>query len=226
MFDTSNPNILQKKITAFVFLCIPFFLNDFSNIFFSYDYRLWLAIEYTAKAWVLGYVGYLVLNKTISFADLGLKRVRLPQFIFWTILMCVAGLFLDQVGGRFWTSILPNTRLGNYPNISNPVLYQVDLYIGLFLFTGVVEEIIFRGLAFTILSKKYRSMGKVFLISSLLFGLIHWSLGLNAIFNTAIIGMVFMVVMWRTGSVLPLILAHFIVDYVDFSGLGKFLSLS
>ncbi len=203
-------------------LCLPFFLNDFNNIFFSHDYRLWIAIEYSVKTWVLAYGVYLVLNKTISFEDVGLKRIALPKFIFWTIFMSLAGFFLDQIGGRFWTSILPNTRLGNYPTISNPFLYQADLYLGLFLFTGVVEEIIFRGLAFTVLSENYKSTWKVFLISTLLFGLIHWSLGLNAIFNTAIIGMVFMIVMWSTGSVLPLILAHFIIDYVDFSGLGKF----
>jgi len=44
-------------------------------------------------------------------------------------------------------------------------------------------------------------------------------LGLHAIVNTAIIGAVFMVVMWRTGSVVPTIISHFIVNYVSFSGM-------
>jgi len=52
----------------------------------------------------------------------------------------------------------------------------------------------------------------------LAFGLIHWSLGLSAIVHTAIIGNVFMVCVWKTGSVLPTIIAHFWVNYVAFSG--------
>jgi hypothetical protein len=38
------------------------------------------------------------------------------------------------------------------------------------------------------------------------------------IVNTALIGAVFMLSVWRTGSALPASVAHFEVDYLDFTG--------
>ena len=83
---------------------------------------------------------------------------------------------------------------------------------------ALVEEVIFRGLYFTLLSRYFPSRSVVFAISALAFGLIHWSLGLSAIVHTAMIGAAFMICIWKTGSVLPTIFAHFFVNYVAFSG--------
>lgn len=216
MFDVQ---VQRKRAVAFLLLCAPFFLNDFSNIFLYNNYKAWLAVDYIfVKALVLGYVFYLLRKNILTYKDLGVIGLRFKTFLFWTVLMSVAGLVLDQVGGRFWASVLPKTSLGNLPSISNPLLYNIDLYIGL-VFVGIVEEIIFRGLAFTILYENFNSVPKALGLSSVVFGLIHWSLGINAIISTAIIGSVFMIALWRTKSVFPLIAAHFIVDHVAFSGL-------
>jgi len=101
--------------------------------------------------------------------------------------------------------------------IPDPLVNQVDLYVGLAL-VGLVEEVIFRGLYFTVLSAHLGSRAAVFLVCAFAFGLIHWSLGVSAIAHTAIIGAVFMICVSRTGSVLPTIVAHFFVNYVAFSG--------
>ena len=213
------PENNKKRILAFMVCCAPFFLNDLANIFLYRNYMAWLAVDYVfVKAFLLGFIFYLLRKKIITFEDLGLKAIKLPEFLFWTVLMIIAGLFLDQIGGRFWASVIPGTALGKFPVIANPALYRLDLYLGLF-FVGFTEEIIFRGLAFRVLYENFKSLPKVFIISSLIFGLIHWSLGINVIINTAIIGAVFMIALWRTKSVWPLIIAHFIVDYVAFSGL-------
>jgi hypothetical protein len=133
-------------------------------------------------------------------------------------LIAVLGIALDQVGWRFFERILPNTRLGGMPRIPVPWVDKFDLFFGL-LCVGILEEVIFRGLAFSYFRKYSRSTAFVFFATSVIFGLIHWSLGIHAIVNTAIIGAVFMVVMWRTGSVVPTIIAHFFVNYVAFSGM-------
>ena len=132
--------------------------------------------------------------------------------------MSTVGILLDQFGSRFFAVLLPDTRLGGMPTITNPLLDQIDLYLGLAL-VAVVEEVIFRGLYFTVLSRHIPSRLAVLTVSAVTFGLIHWSLGLSAIVNSAIIGAVFMICIWRTGSVLPTIVAHFFVNYVAFSGL-------
>ena len=53
--------------------------------------------------------------------------------------------------------------------------------------------------------------------------LIHWSWGSYAIINTSILGAVFMVCMWRTGNILPLIVAHLLINYIGISGINIFL---
>ena len=203
----------------FGLLATPFFLNDFSNIFIS-GYKTWLAIDYIfVKFLPTVLIVYLLQTKKLHLDDLGLKMPTLPQLVGWTVLMAVIGIALDQVGWRFFEKVLPDTRLGGMPWIPVPWVGKFDLFFGL-LCTGILEEgIIFRGLAFTYFRKSSRSTAFVFVATALVFGLVHWSLGIHAILNTAIVGAVFMVVMWRTGSVVPTIIAHFFVNYVAFSGM-------
>ena len=210
----------NKRVILYLLICVPFFLNDFSNIFLYDHYKLWLLIDYVfTKILILGYVFYLLHKGVFSCHDLGLRGLKLKDFLFWTVFMSVVGLFFDQIGGKIFELILPITQLGNFPKISNSFIYKIDLYGGLIL-VGFVEEIVFRGIAFTVLYEKFNSIFKVFIFSSVIFGLIHWSLGVGSIINTTIIGLVFMVARWRTKSIFPLVLAHFIVDYVVFSGVN------
>lgn len=198
-------------------LTLPFLLNDFSNIFVR-DYRAWLTIDYLfVKAFPIAVVLHLLRSKKLTCSDLGFRRLRFGRFLIWTFAMTVAGIFLDQFGSRFFARLLPDTRMGGMPPITNPLVNQVDLYVGLAL-VGLVEEVIFRGLYFTVFSAHLRSRAAVFLVCALAFGLGHWSLGISAIAHTAIIGAVFMGCVSRTGSVFPTIVAHFFVNYVAFSG--------
>lgn len=198
-------------------LTLPFLLNDLANIFVR-DYRVWLAIDYAfVKALPLAVILYFLRVRRISFSDLGIQGLRFGRFLGWTFTMTILGVILDQFGSRFFASLLPDTRLGGMPPITNALVNQIDLYLGLAL-VAVVEEVIFRGLYFTLLSRYFPSRIIVFAISASAFGLIHWSLGLSAIAHTAVIGAVFMICIGKTGSVLPTIVAHFFVNYVAFSG--------
>jgi len=208
----------SNKLALFALFVAPFILNDFANIFIE-NFRVWLAIDYlSVKAFPLVLIVHLLRTKKIALSDLGLKMIAPSQLVLWTIVMAVIGTAIDQVGWRFFENVLPSTKLGGIPRIPTPWLDRVDLYFGL-ICVGIFEEVIFRGLAFKVFRALVKSTTTLFLITALLFGFIHWSLGLHAIVNTAIIGAVFMVVMWRTGSVVPTIISHFIVNYVSFSGM-------
>ncbi len=54
------------------------------------------------------------------------------------------------------------------------------------------------------------------MVSSLLFGLMHWSRGLNIIIVAGLWAIVPMYVMVRTGSVVPALIAHYVTDFVAF----------
>jgi uncharacterized protein len=213
---SKNGNLRQDTVILAV-LTLPFLLNDFSNIFVR-DYRLWLVIDYVfVKAFPIAVVIRLLRSKKLTFSDLGLRRIGVGRFLIWTIAMTFVGTILDQLGSRFLAQLLPDTRMGGMPPITNPLVNQVDLYVGL-AFVALVEEVVFRGLYFTALSAHLGNLAAVFLVSASAFGLIHWSLGISAVAHTAVIGAVFMVCLWRTGSAYPTIAAHFFVNYVAFSG--------
>lgn len=209
---------LRQDAIVIGVLTLPFLLNDFANILVK-DYRVWLAIDYVfVKAFPSAVILYLLRTRRLSYQDFGIRRLPFGRFIVWTVSMTVVGIVLDQFGSRFFARLLPDTRLGGMPPITDPLVNQIDLYLGLAL-VGILEEVIFRGLYFSVLSRYFASKVTVFTVSALTFGLIHWSLGLSAIAHTAIIGAVFMTCVWKTGSVLPTVVAHFLVNYVAFSGI-------
>lgn len=84
------------------------------------------------------------------------------------------------------------------------------------LTAGVTEEIIYRGFLIFSLSYLFPSftIWLVIIISSLLFGLAHTYQGVIGVIRTAIIGILFSGLYIGLGSILPLIVFHFLIDYV------------
>ena len=200
-------------LKAFAVLAAPFYINDFANIWIA-DFAAWLAIDYLLKAFVLAAAGIMLARGTLTWRGLGLVKIGPARFIGWTAAMTAIGLILDQYayGLLEW---LPSWKLGGYPGKPGTWLYTFDLWFGLAL-VALTEELVFRGLAWNALKPVLQSTAAVYAASALLFGLIHWSLGLPAIIVTALIGAVFMVCIHRTGSIWPVAAAHFIVNLVYF----------
>ena len=122
---------------------------------------------------------------------------------------------MEQLGAPLLERFLPSLRLAFVPWDNTSPLFVLDCFVGVAL-VALCEETIFRGLACTVLKDRFKSPVAFYLATSVTFGLIHWSLGLPAVLNAAIIGGLFMPVMVRTGSVWPQIAAHFLVDFVFF----------
>lgn len=203
------------KLTALAVLAAPFALNDFANIYVE-DFALWLAIDYfLVKGFVIAAAWAMLRRGVFSWADLGFVRLAPRPFAAWTLVMSAAGLILDQYayGLLEW---LPTWKLGGYPGEPGTWLYTFDLWFGLAL-VALTEEYVFRGLAWNALRPRLGVVA-AYAAASLLFGMIHWSLGLPAIIVTALIGAVFMACVHRTGSILPTLAAHFVVNLVYFWG--------
>jgi hypothetical protein len=194
-------------------LAAPFYINDFANIWIT-DFAAWLAIDYLLKAFVLAAAGVMAARGILTRRDLGLVKVSPGSFIAWIAAMAAIGLVLDQYayGLLEW---LPSWKLGGYPGEPGTWLYAFDLWFGLAL-VAFTEELVFRGLAWNALRSRFSSTAAVYAAAALLFGLIHWSLGLPAIIVTALIGAAFMLCVHRTGSIWPVVVAHFVVNLVYF----------
>lgn len=207
----------QSLMGLYAVLAVPFLLNDIANIFVT-DYRVWIGIDYTfVKALPIVILVWAAARGMVRPEDLGLQRLTPALFVFYALGMSVAGILLDTWGLAFFESLAPGGKLGSVPVMEGTALGAVDATIGLF-FVGVVEEIIFRGLAWTAIMRATGAPGVAVGLSALVFGAIHWSLGPAAVANAAVIGGVFSLCMWRTGSVYPLIIAHCIVDVLYFGG--------
>ena len=85
------------------------------------------------------------------------------------------------------------------------------------LTAGVTEEIIYRGFllfAFSYLFP-HLSIWLVIILSSLLFGLAHTYQGAAGVIKTTIVGIIFSCLYIGMGSIIPLIILHFLIDYVS-----------
>jgi hypothetical protein len=89
------------------------------------------------------------------------------------------------------------------------LLWNVVFYFGL---VGVIEELLFRGLIYRAL-EDWRGVRWAIWGSAVAFGVYHvgWQ-GLLGGLATAVVGLWFAVIRWRTGGILGLILIHGLLD--------------
>ena len=207
----------QFYILVLILLAGPFYLNDFSSIYLK-SWRWWLFIDYTAvKLFPFLVVLWLILSNKIRGAEFGLTTQAVPSFLAVFLGVTLAGTLIDQNGYPLLAGLPGYDQLGAMPAITDPVWGWLDLTFGLVL-VGIFEELVFRGYMYTFLKRYTRSPFAIVLISSATFGLIHWSLGLHALVITSIIGALFMAAYLRTRSLPAIMLAHFAINFIDFSG--------
>ncbi len=214
----------MKKSTAnklhllvLVLLVTPFYLNDFASIYIK-DWQLWLFFDYVGvKFFPLLIILLLILNKKMTPREFGLTTQSAAPFIITFVILTLVGTVIDQNGYAFLSKLPGYSPLGYMPVISNPAWNWIDLMFGLML-VGLLEELVFRAYMHTFLTRITQKKSVIITFSALAFGLIHWSLGLHAILITSLIGALFMIAYIRTRALPPLILAHFMINFIDFSG--------
>jgi len=205
----------ERRLIILAVLSSIFLLNDFLFMESS-GYVQWLLIDYASRLLAIVIVLFLIKRGISRPADFGLKPISFRAGLLWALLLTVTGILIDQAGWRFLEKILPNTQLVSMPKIGNPVVNVLDLTLGVVL-VAASEEVVFRGCCYYALRDRM-GPGLIVLLSAALFGLIHWSMGLHAIVSTAIWGVLPMVAMIRTGSVLPAMIAHYLTDLVSLGG--------
>ncbi len=217
-----NQYPLEKKLDVFLILVALFLVKGLFNILVR-DFEIWLIIDYLlVKVIPIWLILYLIHKKKyLKYSDIGFAKIGFTKIVILTIIFTVIGTAIDQIGWQLWPLILPTYKLGGIPFNFDSWLFTFDLYFGL-IFVAIVEEVVFRGLGFAALKERINSYPVIFIILSLTFGLIHWSWGSHAIINTSIMGAIFLVCVWRTGNIIPLIIAHYLVNLFGISGYNFF----
>jgi uncharacterized protein len=199
-------------------LVVPFFLNDFANIYVT-DWRLWLVIDYLAvKLLPLIVVVWLIRTGKMRPVDFGLTLQPPGAFIVVFLIAALAGTFIDQNGTLIFGSLPGYPALGRIPVIENRFWNWVDLTAGLIL-VGFFEELIFRGYLYRVLSRYTQNRLVIVPVSAVVFGLIHWSGGSVQVLTAAAVGALFMALYIRTRSLPAIMLAHVAVNFIDFAGI-------
>ncbi len=78
---------------------------------------------------------------------------------------------------------------------------------------GICEELIYRGFVFWYLSVWTGSIIAL-VLSSILFGFAHVYLGFSHVIKTSIVGLVFAIIVYASGSLWPAIIIHAVMDMV------------
>ena len=201
-----------------ILLCVPFYLNDFSNIYVT-DWRLWVFIDYTSvKLLPFVVVTWLIITRRMSLSDFGLTKQPAIIFIAVFLIGTLSVIFIMQNGCLILQWLPGSPLLGKIPEIESPLWRWIDLTIGL-LMVGVFEELVFRGYLYTFISRYTWRPSIIIAVSAIAFGLIHWSDGLHIVVLTALAGAVFMLLYLQTLSLPAIMAAHFMVDFIAYAGI-------
>jgi membrane protease YdiL (CAAX protease family) len=199
-------------------LLLPFYINDLADIYVG-DWRLWLLIDYTAvKLLPLLILTWLIHTNRLTPEALGISGLPAASFAAVCYAAVLSGIFIDQNTMLLIGLVPGHARLGAMPEIANPLFARIDLTLGLMM-VALCEELVFRGYLFALLRRFTNHSGAIVIVSAAAFGLIHWSGGIHRVVATGLTGAIFMMLYIRSRSLHPLIVAHFIIDFIDFSGL-------
>jgi membrane protease YdiL (CAAX protease family) len=181
-------------------------IQRFLNDLMADGQMLSLAIIISALAGIAATIWFIKIHKGFSIAEyLGLKRISLK-----TILILLA-VFVVMMGLSIGIGMLQNTPQGGdifsdaYHNTPWPVVF----WLGIVVFGPIFEETLFRGFLFVGLKQSVLGIAGTIVLTGLVFALMHAAqYGAGVIAEIFIMGLIFGVVRWKTGSLWSSILLH------------------
>jgi uncharacterized protein len=175
----------------------------------------WLALDYAGRIVALAILAAIPSARAVAFRRDKLE-ISLVEIASWIIGIVILER-LSQWPRRLINAAFPVIVLGRYPQ---PIgwLNVFDLVFGLAL-VAASEEIIFRRYLREALRPYLGDGNFAFLTAAVLFGAYHWWTGIGNILLAALIGGSLMLMFRRSTALWPVVLAHYLVDLIAFSGL-------
>lgn len=221
----------SNYITRVSMVIAPFFLFGMINgvyngalakmepwLFWLVDVLGWIVLPSVILYYIYRYYG-------ISLRDYGFTKLtssnQRREIISWSFLATfILSIYYFSFGWLAWEFIAaPTSPAFSYGGM---VPEGDTRYIAIFYLAAtaaVFEEIFFRGLIWRLVyssSTPYNKAVVYVAVSSILFGLIHWENGVPEIFASMVFGIVACVLYLRLRNLTPLIIAHFVIDMVNF----------
>ena len=186
-------------------------------LFWSIDVLGWIALPSAILYYIYRFYG-------IGLHDYGLAKLTSPyqrrEIISWSFLSTfILSIYYFAFGWLTWRFIEAPQNLFSYGAMvpEGNARYVAVIYLA--LTAAVFEEIFFRGLIWRLVyssTMKYNKSVVYTVISAILFGLVHWENGLAEVLSATVFGIVACVLYLRLRNLLPLMVAHFFIDMVNF----------
>jgi membrane protease YdiL (CAAX protease family) len=173
---------------------------------------LWLTADYGGRLLSISAILILPAGQW-CLRQKGRLRVDPSEAFMWIVLFVF--LFKMTPLDRILGSLMPGTALGIYPQPSGG-LYLFDLTLGIALVT-FQEELVFRKLAYHALRRVTASESAIVLVSSIIFTAFHWWTGIGNMIGVALFSVLAMPCYRRTGSLWPICIAHYLLDFMAFA---------
>ncbi|TWI58182.1 CPBP family intramembrane glutamic endopeptidase [Halalkalibacter nanhaiisediminis] len=152
--------------------------------------------------------------------------------VFVVAFLYLIGVLYYSIGYQFSDKIrtkFEQAKQKEYANVGFSEILPVSnkekkLWNYVSLTAGITEEIIYRGFLIFALAYLFPNLSVWLVIfsASLLFGLAHTYQGfITGVIRTTVFGIIFSVLYIGIGSILPLIIFHFLIDYVAKLGDSK-----
>lgn len=156
---------------------------------------------------LLGYFLFFKIRKKSLFKEIKVRSIR-PTTCVAMLSFGMTALFIVSIGLTFLYILFP--ELSSYSNSeelehlmdgSNPVVEFINISI----VTGIIEEVLFRGLIYTTM-KKAMPKALAIILSSVFFGIAH--MNIEQFFYTSLLGLLMVLVYERYGTIFAPIIVH------------------
>lgn len=123
-----------------------------------------------------------------------------------------------QLAGLRALARVPVEQRGSLYELSRKIMpgsvSEAAIFLLLVLTVSTCEEFLYRGFMFAVMQSLLRSTVAALLVSSVFFGVGHLYQGRRGMLMTFLLGVIFVLARVYTGSLVPGVIAHFVVDFL------------
>ena len=204
---------LRRNVLLVALLTTPFLLNDFGFLM-TETAPQWLAVDYGSKMLALAIL-FLVIPLRRAALDTIKLRIPVRDAAVALVVYTMAVIFIDHFFRVIFPIEIDALVLFRYPALDPGLLFWTDVTFGLAL-TAVSEEFVFRSVFAQLMTPHFKSQAMMITVSAIVFALIHWSHGFTSMVVAGLAGVALMMLYLRTGSVVPGMVAHYVINFWDF----------
>ena len=210
-------------------------INKLKGKVISENIRIKLYSQSIIEGWIPAlFVLLICLFSSIGFNDVGLGQLSFNYNIWFNlIIFVIVGVLLalllyqiilylvsEEYRKETKEEFAKEAEESHYDAVMNNILIprtkkEKQLFFGVSLTAGICEELVFRGFLFFIFQSIFPNLSiiVILIIASVIFGIFHSYQGFSGVIKTTLIGVLFGCLYVVTGSIIPGIILHFIVDF-------------